>query len=159
MPNWCKCTVTVTGGKKAVAAFVSAATGYDRQYDQTEPEKRSLMQRYGAIPTPKMERFSFHALVPVPAEILAKGFNRWGHDWEVKHWGCKWGALDIKVQHCPMPRGAKVVYKFRTPNSSPTALLDVVAKDHPTLKLVLVVKYEQEGTYTATWIKGERRGK
>jgi hypothetical protein len=158
MSIWCECTLTVTGGKKAVAALVSAAKGYDRQYDQTEAEKHSLMARYGTLPTPKLEAFCFHALVPVPDQILAKGFDRFGHDWEVKHWGCKWGALDIRVRPCPMPRGGKVVYKFRTPNSSPSALLDVVAKDHPTLKLVLVVECEQEGgRVTTTWNKGVRR--
>lgn len=117
------------------------------------------MRRYQDVaPEPKLERFSFHALVPVPDKVLRAGFDPVGYDWEVKHWGCKWGALDIKVQHCPMPKGAKVIYKFRTPNSAPEALLDVVAKDHPALRLILKVKYEGETTTsTTTWEQGVRR--
>jgi hypothetical protein len=156
VPNWTKCTLTVTGSKKAVAAFVKAAEGYDRRYG-ADADMRSLMRLYqGTPPPPKFEKFCFHALKPVPDEILAQGFDRAGYDWESKHWGCKWGALDIKVQPCPIARGGKVIYKFKTPNSSPTALLDTVAKDHPTLKLVLVSKYEGGGTTTTTWNKGER---
>jgi hypothetical protein len=120
---------------------------------------RSLVRRYQNLqPEPKFEQLSFHALVPVPDKVLAAGFDPAGYDWERKHWGCKWGALDIKVQHCPMPKGAKVIYKFKTPDSAPIALFDVVAKDHPALRLILKAKYEGETTSTTTtWEQGVRR--
>jgi hypothetical protein len=157
VPNWSNCTLTVTGSKQAVAAFVKAAVGFDRVYARNEVEKRALMLRYqGTPPEPQQELLCFNALKPVPQDILDAGFDPMGKQWEEKHWGCKWGALDIKRQLPAMSKGAKAVYKFRTPNSAPAPLFDTVASNHPMLKLVLVVKYEGGGTTTTTWNKGER---
>jgi len=136
---------------------VSAAKGLDRVYQKSEAEKQSLARLYQSERLPdRYEEFSFHALVPVPDEVLKSGFDRVGYDWEVRNWGCKWGALDIKVKPCPMPSKGKVIYKFKTPNSAPVALLDVVAKDHPGVKLILKCKYEEGGTSTTTWEGGSR---
>lgn len=152
MSSFCECTLIVWGSKSNVAAFTKAATGYDRQYN--DATMRSLIRRYQKLlPKPKLQQFCFHSLVPVPDEVLQAGFDSAGYDWEVSNWGCKWGALDIKVQHCPMSKGAKVIYKFKTANSAPLALLDVVAQNHP----ALFFKLKCDGT-SLTWKKGLRYG-
>lgn len=143
--TWIRCVLTVEGD---IASFVKAAAGYDRQYVADEAEKQSLVRLYQkrTVP-PRFDELSFHALYPVPDEILRSGYKV-GYDWEVVNWGCKWGATRIK-RTCPMSN--MVRYRFNTPDNAPLALLDKVASDYPTLKLVL-----KFNGVTITWEHGKR---
>ena len=48
---------------------------------------------------------SFHSFYPVPPYLQGKAYSREAREWEMKHWGCKWGArnvtlLDKSSDHC-----------------------------------------------------------
>jgi hypothetical protein len=64
----------------------------------------ALMSRYkgkSGYADDKYELLCFNALIPVPNKVLMKGFDPQGYNWEMEHWGCKWGACDIKRRVLP----------------------------------------------------------
>ena len=157
MPNWVCCTLSVTGDTDTVTDFVKKAEGFDREYSDSV-EKRALIRVFqDEQPEKKLELLCFHALVPVPGKILKAGFDRRGYDWEIRNWGCKWGALNIRRKLSPMAKGSKAEYKFKTPNSSPCILLDNVAAKYRALKFVLKLRYEGDKEITTVkWVNGVR---
>jgi hypothetical protein len=62
MPNWCNDSLTVTGPRPDLDAFIKAAKGKD------DGKKLDLC---------------FNSLVPIPAE------KEW-YDWNIENWGTKW---------------------------------------------------------------------
>lgn len=141
---WCNCKLTVKGSRAALHTFVTAAKGFTCQY-QNEAHKQSLARLFQTVPLPRQyEIFCFHALVPVPMEKLQEEYNE---EWELKNWGCKFGAFRTKFRSSPMAN--KVYYEFRTLNKAPIALFNTVSIAHPKLKFVL--KYD---TGVTKWHKG-----
>lgn len=61
--------------------------------------------RYRNDPLRPVQALSFHALVPVPQDLLARvytwrsgpGIHDSGRDWEVQHWGCPRGAIESRI--------------------------------------------------------------
>lgn len=125
--NWCINKLTVKGPN--LEAFVKDAEGFDRQYGIQRAEWLALMSRYkgkSGYADDKYELLCFNALIPVPNKVLMKGFDPQGYNWEMEHWGCKWGACDIKRRVLK----TKVVYDFSTPNDPPLVLLDTVSSKY-----------------------------
>jgi hypothetical protein len=83
---------------------------------------------------------NFHSLVPVPVQVLATGYEKGGDDWEKQHWGCKWEADDASILH---EWEGLVTYEFNTAWSPPSEFCAAVAKQWPTL--VLILEYEEPG--------------
>ena len=177
MPNWCCNSVSISGPKEDVARFVAAAKGPSQAYvgpfnhnwrDKEEFDwggftplmMEVLYNNPDTFKGGKEEALSFHALCPVPKEVLLapydpnslekakKEYPEWfsrfpdlvaGYDWEHKNWGCKWGANETYVSDEYREDGeiATICYSFDTAWAPPANLFDKVACDWPTLNFDL----------------------
>ena len=130
MPNYCWNRLTVIGPEETVALFVEKARGpiqkWPRQRWESEEEDYNK-------PTP-VEAFCFHALDPIPDEVLASDYSSVGWDFEHQHWGVRWGASESKlVVRSP----GKAIYTFTTPWGPGITLHRKVAAKWPTLTFAL----------------------
>ena len=127
MPNWCMNKLTVTGPEADVQRFKEMAVGQSPWLRPGErPEEPNVL--------------NFHSLVPIPDEVLAAGYADAGYDWEVAHWGCKWGARDA----CILDEwDGHIEYEFNTAWSPPIEFLEQVAKQFPSLLFLL--DYDEPG--------------
>lgn len=140
MPNWCENRLTVLGPKEDVAAFVDKAHGPVHQFAVSERE-REWAKREGRDPDvpPRVETFSFHRLVPIPAEGLALVYHDpeteragapQGHQYEHDLWGIKWGCHDsVLVEHVD----GRATYTFTTPWGPGNKFFETLSKNWPTL--------------------------
>ena len=121
MAEWVDNTLVIEGPAQSVERFMARARGNDPTY-QTEGGVQAEEGRF--------QVFSFHALYPVPLNVLEEGYPHTGFDWELSHWGCKWGANQSKVERVA-PN--KVVYTFDTPTGPPVLLLSNLAQQYDDL--------------------------
>jgi hypothetical protein len=83
MPNWCNNELRISGPAEAIAKFKQQAIGFNPWSMPPKDEEPSPL--------------NFHSLVPIPADVLKADYALVGHDWEVKHWGTRWGACDVQL--------------------------------------------------------------
>ena len=146
MPNWCENELRITGPAEEMDRFVKEAHGSTRQYG---PKKK------GASP-PETQMLCFHKLFPVPDELLKRSYGadmghekdlpaidgcRCGADWEIKHWGCKWGVSNANCQMTTGPDDdTEIGYWFLTAWSPPTEFLRHVSTIFPKLRFDLTYR-------------------
>lgn len=119
MPNHVDNTVTVLGTEEDVAEFIRCARG-------VHPPTGDKEEANSDVARPK-QSFSFHALVPLPAEYSTVSYspnyaNRNGangYDMEYQTWGIKWGAYDHRE---PTVDPGVATYRFQTAWSAPHAV-------------------------------------
>ncbi len=126
MPNWCSNHLTVKGENEDVQRFKNQAVGHSPWEQPPADEKSSSL--------------NFHSLVAIPADVLQAGYEAHGYEWEVKNWGCKWGAC-----HCDLvdDNGCELFYSFDTAWAPPIAFLERAAKQWPALTFIL--EYDESG--------------
>lgn len=120
MANWVDNRLVVEGPDHAVRRFVERAKGQDPLY-QDDGEG-------------KFQVFSFHALCPIPLNVLEASYSQFGFSWELNHWGIKWGAATSSME---VSSPNKVVYVFDTPFSPPVLLLGSLAAEFDVLQFTL----------------------
>src|ERR1700677_4623530 len=128
MPNWVDNRLVVKGPAHTVRRFVERAKGQDPLY-----------QDHGEG---KFQVFSFHALCPIPLNILQASYSTFGFAWELGHWGSKWGASHSSMEAIT-PN--KVVYIFDTPFGPPVLLVSKLAVEFESIQLTL--NYERDEEY------------
>lgn len=95
MADWCLNVMKVTGAPEEIKAFAFASVGLPPHYSDTT-EWREASEKY----------FSFNALVPVPEQVLERGYlnpkenDEDGYWWCVNHWGTArdvyWDELSLE---------------------------------------------------------------
>lgn len=88
MPNWCDNRLVIKGDTKELTRFKEAVKGMGAVYALSDAEK-SLFKDDAK---PRSLALSFHALVPVPSNVLQKPYGEGGYDWQIANWGTKWEA-------------------------------------------------------------------
>jgi hypothetical protein len=196
MPNWCSNTLSVTGTVADVAAFIEAANGYEQKYVGPFNDRSSSGPDWGKF-TPiqievmmndesfftsgaKKSNLSFHALVPVPREVMLSPYDpaslkeavqkypEWfsrfpnicaGYDWESNNWGCKWGASDVGEPNVTdVGEGSVAEYNFETPWGPPREFMNKVAEKFKSLEFNLTFSEEGCGFGgECTWSDGSLR--
>lgn len=119
MPEWVDNRLTVKGPAQSVQRFTERAQGIDPVYQEGQG---------------KLQVFSFHALCPIPLNVLDESYPQYGFDWELGHWGCKWGARESRLEKASPE---KVVYTFDTPTGPPVVLLSNLAQEYDDLSFHL----------------------
>ena len=123
MPNWCNNQLDVYGPKADTKRFKQQAVG-DSPWHQAAP--------------PNV--LNFHQLVPIPAEVLAAGYDDAGYNWEKANWGCKWGACHGQLVD---EWAGHLIYTFDTAWALPIEFLQKLGPQWPTLTFLLA--YEEGG--------------
>lgn len=124
MPNWCNNKLVVYGPDEDIKRFKEKAIG-NSPWHAEEEEKNVL---------------NFHSLVPIPPEIRSAGYEQAGYEWELKNWGCKWGACSAALVD---EWEGHLEYAFETAWSPPIPFLSKLAPDWPTL--IFLLDYEEMG--------------
>ena len=158
MPNWAHNTLTVTGPREQLEAFVekakvshaNAVSDYENWPKYDEDSKPATLEEY-EIQLAEKQPLTFAAFVPEPPENRI-GEN-WYH-WRITNWGTKWDASfgepfiglstgeGSDIEKSVEAKGATVtkdtlVYKFDTAWSPPTPVVVAMGEQHPELEFVL----------------------
>ena len=156
MPNWVYNTMTVSGDKATVEAFIKqAAQPYDcktMKYDGDDwvmveqisegplsfwnfikPDDSILEEYWG--PQPKFESL---------ADSMAKKTNHW-YDWNCRNWGTKWDACEPESGGIEKQADNfySVDYDFRTAWGDPREVFVAMAQQYPTLYFSVTCNEEQ----------------
>ncbi len=160
MPNYCKNKLTVVGPAGRVAEFIKKAKGTCQHYKPAAYELAEMADRVKrGLPAEEPERdevFSFHQLVPIPDEVMAREYDgdegralkATGYEVEHKLWGVKWGGSETKL----VAKGpGSVTYTYTTPWGPAKTFIETVSKNWP--DLLFAVSFSEEspsrGRFTA----------
>jgi hypothetical protein len=173
MPNWCNNSLSVFGPPEDVKRFQEKAHGSERTYYGPLNDKGSyfageepaddsvfvsllmeLMMKDEVPTSEKNLELSFHALYPIPREVLLSPYDTnqlekakkkypefyqkfstelAGYDWEYRNWGTKWGACEVEMDDSGVRRG-EIFYHYDTAWGPPSDnFFQKVSKDFPTL--------------------------
>jgi hypothetical protein len=143
MPNWCSNNLNITGPQEDLNRFRDAAVGERPRY----AKEGDFPHDMGGEEDDRHEVLSFHALVPIPEEILEAGYNgknnalvQSGHGAETSLWGVKWGACGEVERYID---STSLSYSFETAWGPPCRLIETVAPQYPTLRFH--INYMEEG--------------
>lgn len=157
MPNWCNNKLTILGPSDKVSQFVQKAQGNKQtfkpsKWDLTWEHEKMIKCAAKGIPfestlAPKSSPLSFHRLVPIPDEVMAREYDDPafrdaqdnGHDWERRLWGVKWGASDVVFTQVGK---TEVRYAYRTPWGPAERLFLKVSAEFP--QLFFFSSFEEE---------------
>jgi hypothetical protein len=120
--KWCENILTVTGPPSAIREFTERAEGKPPEYQHGKARLLAINLA---------ENLSFHALFPVPCDVLAGGYETDGWKWELAHWGCPGGASN---SHLEWLEPGKAKYVFRTAWGPAYPFLAKIAKDFRSLR-------------------------
>jgi len=152
MPNWVFNTVTVSGDKADVKAFVErAGRSYTMKvqkltsdgFEWTEQEVNEPLSFWNFVrPEDSIldEYFGNEREGLSLEERLKHNTNHW-YDWNIRNWGCKWDASDVYVQDLS-DDGTSCHLEFSTPWSPPIEALDAMCEQFP--KLVMEMRSVEE---------------
>lgn len=125
MPNWCNNKLAVYGPDDDVKRFKETAIGCSPWTEIKEQEEDVL---------------NFHCLVPVPRDVLSAGYNHAGYEWELKNWGCKWGACNPELTD---EWEGQLTYRFETAWVPPIPFIEKLGPQWP--MLIFLLDYEEMG--------------
>ena len=132
MPNWCNSKLTVIGAPDRVDAFVKKANGPHQHYKPHRldpPDKKT-----------RSSPLSFHQLVPIPDEVMAKDYDPHGYDAEHTLWGVKWGSSnDRLVSQAP----GRADYQYDTPWGPAGTFFDALSEGEWS-DLTFIVSWKEE---------------
>jgi hypothetical protein len=125
MPNWCDCTLEITGDPNLVQECLAAIRTPGSESDDEQP-------------------FDFDRVIPLPPEFRARletpcvTETEWAARWlkMVELWGTKWNAHDVTVEIQPDGGGARV--QFSTAWSPPEPIIMALADRFPSLEFDFV---------------------
>ena len=155
MPNHVTNRMTVTGPEEAVQELFDAC--FSKEKEKPDPylmeqiaaarqagdEQRAvnLARQIAEIEArPEFDVFDFNKIIPRPAFIYTSGNLRHGsreqtsgrnwYDWNIAHWGTKWGAYHAEINERDPGR---LVVRFDTAWSPPEPVFQVLARWFPEL--------------------------
>ena len=163
MPNWCQNRLIVTGPADELERFRLKAIGPSQNYNDFRNgawEAFDDIRVKAIISSPpelgESSDLSFHALYPVPIEIMCLPYDSVqaqkvtekcgveyggvsGYTWENRNWGVKWGSTSVCTYH----EDDYLEYAFDTPWAPALPFFEKVAEDFPALEFTL--KYSEPG--------------
>ena len=146
MPNWCFNRLEISlhneSGKKLLEAF---------RDNHTDEEGKKFSKPFSdLLPTPQELLETDKVLGGEPEEQAkreikyAQNREKYGHadwyDWRLAHWGCKWDACEISIDH---EDEKTALVSFDTPWCPATELFAWYAKQNP--DVIFLNEYDEEG--------------
>lgn len=94
MANWCSVKITVKGKTEEIERFIAAQAGAEAQYGAGE-----------APDSAPLKEFTFNAQVPVPPEVLKRGYRASGtgegpdgNTWQSENWGTTKDVSGVSIE-------------------------------------------------------------
>lgn len=148
MPNWCDNAVSIMGLPREIKRFMTDFTGMPVIWNEQQRADAANLE-------PAM---CFNALLPVPPEVIEKGFSSEGYLWCVHNWGTKWD-IHNSVQSAIIGSGdqvQKLFMVFETAWSQPFEFFNTIAKRYPLLIFELHSHEPGNGICAESfWVYGE----
>lgn len=142
MPNWCENRLNITGPVEEIQRFKNSVKGKRALYAPSEFEIKSETE------ADKVYDFTFHSLVPVPDDVLAKGYHEAGYDWQSHHWGTKWDVTgSVKLLE---EKDNALLYEMLTAWTPPVKWVNSASVLFPTL--IFDLAYSEPGMGFAGYI-------
>lgn len=141
MPNWVYNTVTVNGTEREVDDFLTIV-GRSVVVRHKDWETGEWVEEVLSTP------FTYHNIVPVPAEILGDYYtdadgseprDNW-YEWNNRNWGVKWDASDAEVERV-LP--GEVLIRFSSPWGPPIQIFEALGRLFPNLRFFFGYEEEQ----------------
>ena len=126
-----QCRLSVIGDRDLILQFKNRVSGRYPVYEIGPgcPSCRIILEPQD-IPEHVL---CFNELIPVPDEVLKRGYPKAGIYWEINNWGIKWGAGDDEIiEETEM----RITYKFWTPSAVPRRWVKAASREFPDLKFV-----------------------
>lgn len=137
MPNWCQCSLTITGDKKQLAKLKKDAKGRQKEYGKMITSPFVLEK---LLPIPKELQKTQSPNTKNPEQMLKKyGAKDW-YDWSIKNWGTKWGLCSVAVDYSD--DNCWELF-FDTAWCPPVEGLKTISAKYP--KLFFLLKYDEGG--------------
>jgi hypothetical protein len=140
MPNWCYNHLLVEG--LGAQRFWEATKGKRAVYPSTEFDKKFHTQEELDYHE-KYHGFCFNALVPVPPEVLEKGYSDAGYQWQIDNWGTKWDVYEDRAFDLFANEEGYIGVNFDTAWSPPTYWMLKASQGFPDVTLALT--FHEEG--------------
>jgi len=152
MPNWCDCILIVKGKLADLTGFFEE----NREVRESRQKREENADNAGppfsvtleVFPEDPLSKLSFMRALPTPEEFRHKNVGatdmneafgsakptNW-YTWQIRHWGTKWDASDVRVYRGHKPE--RLIYVFSTAWSPPTPWMEYVAGKYPHLAFEL----------------------
>ena len=130
MADWIENELCILGDTPRLLEF-------QRQADE-RGQAASGRDPYNGASSPSV--LSFHRLRPVPAEVVARGYDvpDGGCGWQIANWGVQWGARDAVLHEASLLEfGRCLLYTFETASASPKRFIKAASVLYPELTFVL----------------------
>lgn len=142
MPNWCECTLVITGPRRELKRFLSFAASSEGPLDMNKfipyPKKYALLD--AAYPLLGGENFEEKLKqYKKKFKVDKSGFALGGREWCIKRWGTKWNFVEVSLNQ----ETDKLLYSFSTAWSPPVPVIRKMGKIFPKLKFSLT--FQEEG--------------
>ncbi len=158
MPNHCTNLLTLAGAPAEVARAVNLLRGTYPEYALSEDERRIYKAVGESTEKEEASPICFHKIIPVPDEVLARGYSKAGYNWQSDNWGTKWGAYDVDEDRLsdyePGVTGY-ITYKFDTAWAPPIPVFDELARRFPELRLYHSFGEEYPTRGCRRWVAGK----
>lgn len=153
----CVNRLKIQGNADLVSYFVKKAKGKPVHYKLSaqEIEMYEGLDELEAIQQePEEQLFCCGSFVPVPAEVVEKGYHEAGYDFQVRQWGIPHEAFFVTLEQAD-PETA--VFTFYSDDVPPMNALQQIAEMFPALKFdLLAIAPDEETTYKSAWRAGRQ---
>lgn len=151
MPNWSYNHLSITGKAGELKRFLTEGLyGYKPVY---APTSKFEEEENAKRPASQLTR-TMNKIVPVPQDVLAKGYSDAGYYWQADNWGTKWDFCDMddsgteeKVKTAHDDEIKSLTYYYSTAWAPNEAWVMEATRQFPTLLFNL--SYEEEAGFFA----------
>jgi hypothetical protein len=139
MPNWCFNTVDLTFPHPILKdRFMEKFYGFRATYPDDVYFNLSIGR---LLPIIDRKWHCFNSLYPVPREVLNRGFEKAGYDWQSNSWGTKWDIF-LKKEEINQTDNT-VSFAVETAWSPPTGVVNKIIELYP--DAIITMRYDEPG--------------
>lgn len=126
MPNWCSNRWIITGKLDSLEKLEKTLEGSGVDW-----EKRGAQRQ--------KKRLDFNQIVPIPNDIIERGYDSTGYNWCCENWGTKWNAGDAYITSTE----DSLIYDFDTAWTPAYPVVVALAQKFPQLSIEF--EYKEPG--------------
>lgn len=138
MPNWCNNEISIEFPHPLLKnRFMDKFYNVPAIY---QSDLKFHKEIYGKELVVSRKQYTLNGLVPVPQEVLNRGFNDAGYDWQCDNWGTKWDISPHDIKETDK----SISFNTDTAWSPPIEAFEKIADRFPDARIK--IKYDEPGT-------------